>query len=75
MNPNFTKKLGFRIHKTIVNAQKIDGSKLNTFGMVIALFFVEDKEQRSCFFKKMFLLADINIDITLDMFFFTLTNV
>ena len=36
---------------------------------------MEDKEERSRFFEEMFLLADISIDTTLEMFFFTLTNV
>ena len=43
--------------------------------MVIALFLVEDKERRSCVFIETFLLANINIDITLKMFFLTLNNV
>ena len=40
MNPASAQKLGLRIRKTDVNAQKIDGSSLNTFGMVIASFQV-----------------------------------
>ena len=38
MNPAYAKKLGFRVRQTDVGAQKIDGSHLNTFRMVIAGF-------------------------------------
>ena len=35
---------------------------------------MEDKDGRSHFFKEIFLLADISMDITLNMPFFTLNN-
>ena len=38
MNPAFTRKLGLHIQKTNVGVQKIDGSTLETFGMVITDF-------------------------------------
>lgn len=38
MNPAYAKKLDLWIQKTNVGAQKIDGSSLNTFKMVIASF-------------------------------------
>ena len=38
MNPNFARKLGLKVWKTNVGAQKIDGSVLETFGIVIADF-------------------------------------
>ena len=38
MNPAFAQKLGLQIQKTNVGAQKINGSTLETFGMVIANF-------------------------------------
>ena len=38
MNPDFARKLGLKVWKTNVGAQKIDGSALETFGMVIADF-------------------------------------
>lgn len=75
MNPNFVKKLSLWIYKNKVNTQNIDSSKLNTFGILIASLLVEDKEERSRFFEKKFLLADISIDITLGIPFLTLSNV
>ena len=38
MNPAYAKKLGLKTRKTNVRAQKIDGSALETFKMVIADF-------------------------------------
>ena len=38
MNPAFIRKLGLYIQKTNVGAQKIDGSTLGTFKMVITDF-------------------------------------
>lgn len=55
-------KLGLRAYKTEVNVQKIDGSRLDNFGMVIASYLMEDKKKRSCFFEKTFLLVDKSID-------------
>ena len=38
MTPDYIKKLGFETRKTNVGAQKIDGSTLETFKMVITNF-------------------------------------
>ena len=38
MNPDYARKLGLKIRRTNIGAQKIDGSALETFGMVIADF-------------------------------------
>ena len=43
MNPAYAKKLGLRVRQTNVGAQKIDGSHLKTFEMVIASFLLQDK--------------------------------
>ena len=50
MSPAYAKKLDLKTRKTYVGAQKIDGSALETFGMVIANFQVEDKGDRPIFF-------------------------
>ena len=39
----FAKELGLPIRPTDVGAQKIDGTKLETYGMVVVAFSVEDK--------------------------------
>ena len=38
MNPDYAWKLGLKIRRTNIGAQKIDGSALETFRMVIADF-------------------------------------
>ena len=43
MSPAYASKLGLKVHHTDVGAQKIDGSTLETFGIVLASFQVEDK--------------------------------
>ena len=43
ISPPYVKKLGLKTQKTNVGAQKIDGSVLDTFEMVIVDFQVEDK--------------------------------
>ena len=48
--PAYIAKLGLKVCSTNVGAQKIDGSSLQTFGIVIAGFQVEDKLGRTRFF-------------------------
>ena len=43
MTPAYAKKLSLRTQKTDIGAQKIDGSSLDTFGIVITGFQVLDK--------------------------------
>ena len=50
ISPVYAKRLGFKTWKTNVGAQKIDGSTLEIFGIVIANFQVEDKDGRPRFF-------------------------
>ena len=74
MSPAYAKKLGLKIWKTNVGAQKIDGSALKTFGMVIANFQVEDKGGRPRFFQETFLVADTKFEMVLGMPFLKISN-
>ena len=74
MNPAYAKKLRLRIGQTDVGAQKIDRSHLNTFGMVIADFSLQDKLRKIRFFQETFLIADTRMEIVLGMLFLTLSN-
>ena len=74
MNPTYAKKLGLRVRQTNVGAQKIDGSHLNTFGMVIAGFSLQDKLGKVRFFQETFLVADTRMEVVLGMSFLTLNN-
>ena len=74
MSPAYAKRLGLKIRKTNVGAQKIDGSALETFGMVIADFQVEDKSGRPRFFQETFLVADTKFEVILGMPFLKISN-
>ena len=74
MNPAYAKRLGLKTRKTNVGAQKIDGSALETFGMVIADFQVEDKSGRPRFFQETFLVADTKFEVILGMPFLKISN-
>ena len=50
ISPGYAKKLGLKVWKTNIGAQKIDGSTLETFEMVIADFQVENKANKPGFF-------------------------
>ena len=43
MHPAYAMKLGFRTRKIDVGTQKINGSHLDTFGIVIADYLVKNK--------------------------------
>ena len=75
MIPTFVAKLGFVIRKTDVGAQKIDGSSLVTYEMVLAGFSVQNKLEKVWFFKETFLLADTSIKMVLEMPFLTFSDV
>ena len=72
MHPSFAKQLGLPIRPTDVGAQKIDGTTLDTHGMVVAIFSVIDKANRVRFFKKTFLVANVSPKVVLGMSFLTL---
>ena len=74
MSPAYAKKLGLKTWKTNVGAQKIDGSTLETFGIVIADLQVEDKSGRPRFFQKIFLMANTKFEVILGMPFLKLSN-
>ena len=74
MTPGYASKLGLKVRPTDVGAQKIDGSTLETFGMVLASFQVEDTLGRARFFQETFLLADLSVEVVLGMPFLTLSN-
>ena len=74
MTPAYAVKLSFKVRKTDIGAQKIDGSTLNTFKMILIDFQVKDKLGRAQFFQKTFLLANISAEIVIGMLFLILSN-
>ena len=56
----FTSQLGLKIWKTNIEVQKIDGTTLETYEMVVSIFSLSNKDGQERFFEKSFLLADVN---------------
>ena len=75
MHPSFVKQLGLLIRLTDVRAQKIDGTMLDTHGMVVAAFSMVDKANYIRFFEETFLVANVSLKIVLGMLFLTLSGV
>ena len=68
------KKLGLRTQRTNIRAQKVNGSSLETYGMVIVAFQIKNKLGRARFFQETFLLTNTNMNLVLRMPFFTFSN-
>lgn len=73
--PVYILEQGFRVYCINVKVKKIDGSILKTFRIVLASFQIKNKLWRARFFEETFLLADISMEIVLQMPFFILSNV
>ena len=72
--PTFTRKLGLFIRPTDIGVQKIDGTMLDTYRMVVTAFSVTDQANRVIFFEKTFLMANVGPEIVLGMLFLTLSG-
>ena len=67
-------KLGLKVYSTNIKTQKIDGSILKIFEIVLASFLIKDKLKRARFLEKTFLLANLSIKMVLSMLFLTFSN-
>ena len=74
MTPDYVAHLGLKVRMTNVGAQKIDGSSIATYDIVIAALQIVDKLGCSWFFQEIFLLADISLKVVLGMPFLTFSN-
>ena len=74
MHLAYATKFGLRARKIDVGAQKIDGSYLDTFGIVITNCLVKNKLGRVRFFQETFLLANISLEVVLGMPFLMLSK-
>ena len=72
--PNFDQELGLSIRPIDVSVQKIDGSTLNTYWMVVAAFLMTNKANRVKFFEKTFLVPNVSLEIVFGMPFLTLSG-
>ena len=74
MHPAFAEGLGFVVRATNVGTQKIDGTTLQMYRMVVAAFSVTDQADRIRFFEETFLIANVSPDVVFEMPFFTLSG-
>ena len=74
VHPAFAKELGLPIRLTDMEAWKIDGTMLETYGMVVAAFLVENKANQVRLFKETFLVANMSPEVVLGMPFLTLSG-
>ena len=70
----FAKQLGLFVRPTDVRAQKIDGTMLDTYGMLVAALSVMDKVNRVKFIEETFLVTNISPEVVLAMIFLTLSG-
>lgn len=68
-------KLGFYILKTDISIQKIEGSKPQTFEIVITSLIMDNKDKKSYFFKKIFQFAKMSMNVLFVITFLTLSNI
>ena len=72
--PAFAKELGLSIRSINFKAQKIDGTTIDIFGIVVVAFLVMDKANRVRFFEETYLVANMNPKVVFGMIFFTLNG-
>ena len=75
MTPVYIAQLGFKVQKTNIGCQKIDGFSLTNYNIIIAILFIFDKLGCSWFFQETFLLVNISMEVVLGMLFLTFNNI
>lgn len=70
----FTSQLGLQVWKTNVGVEKINGTLLKTYEMVVSTFFMLNKNGNERFFEESFLLAGVNLDMVLSRLVVTISN-
>ena len=74
IHPVFAKEQGFSIRPIDVGVQKIDSTTLETYGIVVAAFSIEDKANQVKIFKETFLVANISPEVVYRIPFLTLSS-
>ena len=54
--------------------RKIDSRTLETYGIVVFIFFVLDKNRKKIFLEKNFLLADVKSNVVFRILFLNISN-
>ena len=74
IHPTLARKLGLPVRPTDVGRQKVDGTMLDIFGMVVTAFSVTDKANWVTFFEETFLVANVSPEVVFGMPFLTLSG-
>ena len=74
IHSTLTQELGLPIRLTNVVTQKIDGTMLNIFEMLVTVFSVIDKANQVRFFEETFLVANVSPEVVFGMPFLTLSD-
>ena len=74
IHPTYAKQLGLPIRSTDVGAQKIDGTTLDIYDIVVAAILVKDKANQVRFFEETFMVANVSLEVVFWMLFLTLSN-
>ena len=72
--PTFAKELGFSIKPSDIRVQKINGTTLNIYEIVVTAFLGTNKANQVKFFEEIFLITNVSLKIILRMLFLTLSN-
>ena len=72
--PTLARELELSIRLTDVATQKIGGTMLDTFRMVVTAFSVTDKANQVKFFEETFLVANVCLKVVFKMIFLTLSG-
>lgn len=74
MSQAFASQLALQVQKANVKVQNINGTTLETNGIIVFNFSLLDKNDRERFFQKSFLLADVKLGIVVGISFLILSN-
>lgn len=74
IHPTFVKELRILIRLINVEIQKIDNTRLDTYKIVVAVFSLTDKAKQVKFFEKIFLVANVSLEIVFIIIFLTLNS-
>ena len=70
----FVKKPGLSIRSLKIETQKIDGTILDTYSMVVTVFSITNNANQVKFFEEIFLVANVSLKVVFGIFFPTLSG-
>ncbi len=66
--------MDLNVQKTNIRAWKINDTTLKIDKIIVSTFFILDKDSKTWFFKKSFLLRDISLDVVFEILFLTMNK-